>query len=434
MGRVSEGRAYGSSPFDEQVLLSGRDGIHVITQSEARSIFGEPRDIESRVFRGFAVASPLVYPPPHDTKVGAQFPGLEILEFPLSGMEDVKYVRVGKEGGECVKYYIDTGTARIICAARPGLSCITAERVLAFLPLSVETFKVVNDLSRRVLLSVAKVGNEYKWSVNPVGPDTPRTKLRIMVGSNEFKGDLGVRVFAAHPGNTARGLRKFYSVLQVLGVDCKTVALIEYPLAYRTVSSAAVIAEHLLGRAAKTVGVLGFGETAHNLIYAMMALPKPPDSFIITAKGKKGFPSVRERIESELREMNIPDYIAQRVRAVETADEVMCAEVVCDLASRYHPLCPQPETLRLFMDISKVGGPKVGFKFDRYYYDALDARGIHPYYTKEYRSAGLDFQHIRNAGRAILYSGNKSVYCALVGSPIIDLEIGRTIMEMEGLL
>lgn len=331
---------------------------------------------------------------------------------------------VGGQDQNSVIYLIDTATGRIIGIADPAIKRVMANEVLRYLPPTIETFKIINDLSRLVLFSSAEDCLEFKTSADFVGLDAPGTRYRVMFG--RFKtGGTSIRFFGENRGNPTNGLQRYYSLLQILDESDQTVALIDYPLAYRTASSVAAITQHLIGNMPYSLGILGVGETAKNLLYAMTALPNFPKSIKMTARGSNGLNSIKERVRREL--AGLPDSIRRLVEPVGTIEEAMRSTVVCDLASRYHPLTMESEELRLFFDITRKGGPKWGFEFKNNYYDSGEGKEAHPYFSNWMMDSR--FQPIRKAPKDLLTVEGESATCTVKGSPVIDFLIGQEILK-----
>ncbi|MBN2100652.1 hypothetical protein JW710_02055 [Candidatus Dojkabacteria bacterium] len=357
-----------------------------------------------------------------------------------------KRISIVGADGISVLYEIDPKEGAIKPNIGNQLLHISSETVLEQLPLSVDTFKIVNDISRDVLFGVEGKSPlericEFKWGTGYIGGEWNGARVRLMLGSDLTAGVTGVRMFVDNPNNLKKSLPRFQSVLQILD-HRGTLAVIDYPVAYRTVSSAAVIMEHLLEQGAPfSVGILGFGKTAKNLLFAIAALPRLPDRIFITAKGNNGYKSPGDRIEAELPEL--PSDILGRITPESDIDSASNVDVVYDLAGGYHALKQPGDKVKLFLLIAKTGAPKYGFvrAFGSHFFDAYrgnkDVFGtsdFHPFFTKEYTREAPSLSHVSTAPRGMLGLQNKAVICTVMGSPVIDAKIGIELIRRTGLV
>lgn len=168
---------------------------------------------------------------------------------------------------------------------------LSHQDVKAIFPLTIETFKRINTLTRHVLRDAAKY---------------PHDKATIELGSLKSRALLGAtdrsvvsRTFTASLGNLQ--LNRRYAANVVILWDKETghpyCIMDGNPIYdFRTASTAAVGVECLDSSRDSVACILGAGPVGRAVVLAFGALPDPPREIRITARRKGGFGTIRERL------------------------------------------------------------------------------------------------------------------------------------------
>ncbi|KKT78123.1 MAG: hypothetical protein UW73_C0006G0005 [Microgenomates group bacterium GW2011_GWB1_44_8] len=366
-------------------------------------------------------------------RLSEEFPGVAFEGHYLS--EGIDTVTVTGVDGHEVAYFFRDKDGRVMCVADREVPRVSAREVLATYPRSEVTFRQINEFAREALFGPAEGMVEDRWKLDFVGRNVWKTRYRMMIGRESGQHLTAVRCYGDSASKRTMGQTVFYSALQILDDQRGTLAVIDYPIAYRTVASVAVIMERLLGSdMSYTLGVLGVGGTAKNLFYAIAALDHLPDQIKVKARGTNGYATLQERLRVELGDL--PVKIQERIVAAESDEDVLDVTVVCDLAHGFHPLEVRPEQLRLFFDLARSGGVRMGFDFkDWHFFDAYGGRDVNQFFKTTFSpAAGRPLMHVRSAPIGLLADGRSTATCTVSGSPVIDLKIGQEILKRRGLI
>lgn len=179
------------------------------------------------------------------------------------------------------------------------VTIIPCEEIRKEFPLSVYSFKTINELTKETLKYSGRFAyDKIAVFVNSRDKKYP-TKIRTMVGESERFS--GVRTFGANEKNPQNGRRRSNNLFCLYdNITGNLVSIMSGDAIsdYRTASSIAVGIEAIgLPDTEYSVSVLGIGAIGTTVVFALTALRRPPKTIQMVAARKCGFSSVRERVK-----------------------------------------------------------------------------------------------------------------------------------------
>lgn len=324
---------------------------------------------------------------------------------------------------------------------------IEEDEVKSVFPLSLQTLRVSNTIARTILISPSLFGAYDKSSINFSGSipislnkaysgDRLPTKLRPMMGS----GRLGAWVKILGANELIANTKRAYSLMVLVG---KTGAPLIFMggnsiTDYRTASSAAVGTE-ALSASDYTVAILGVGSVGKYTAFALQALDQKPRSIVATAKSKKEYGSVRERIHKLGKEWGFPLTPAETIQ-----DAVNGVDVVVDAiaAPHFKPVIfksafQNTTTPLVYVDESKQS-IDVGLllTFQQFFVDSKPLARLLPSPIKMFIMANEhetvyddEFLSIGRAINRTLYDKKCRCYYTIVGVPPIDAALAEVALR-----
>lgn len=254
---------------------------------------------------------------------------------------------------------------------------LSHEDVKAIFPPTIETFKRINVLTRRVLQDAARYPHD-KATIE-LGP----LRSRTLLGATDTS--VASRAFTATMRNLERNER--YAANVVILWDSET----GHPYCimdgnpvydYRTASTVAVGVECFGAARDKVACILGAGPVGRAVALALGALPDPPSEIRMTARRRKGYRTVRDRLSALFESLDPALKCRTRLVACETLKEsIHDSDIIIDAISLRgaSPLIDErtlpPEMMRsvTYVDVGKQAlATSVVEGFSSYIFDNLE--------------------------------------------------------------
>ena len=215
----------------------------------------------------------------------------------------------------------------------------------------------------------------YAKTSDPAYP----TKIRAMAGC--YGRYSVVRSFSANEKNRQMGRRRSNNFCVIYDNETTDiVAIAEGNLIsdYRTASIAAVGLDAVMEED-YTVAVLGAtGSVGSAVLQSLSALDKKPRKVVISARGRSGFSSIKERLEDYIRRIKV-DLNVEPSESIEGC--VKGADAVIDLISMPKPIPLVKEGMLpervTYIDVGKNAlDHEFAMKFDTYVFDSVELRKL----------------------------------------------------------
>ncbi|MGC9019993.1 MAG: hypothetical protein ACP5KE_02175 [Candidatus Methanodesulfokora sp.] len=215
----------------------------------------------------------------------------------------------------------------------------------------------------------------YAKTSDPAYP----TKIRAMAGC--YGRYSVVRSFSANERNREMGRRRSNNFCVIYDNETTDIiAIAEGNLIsdYRTASIAAVGLDAVM-KENYAVAVLGAtGSVGNAVLQSLSALDKKPRKVVISARGRGGFSSVKERLEDYIRRMGV-DLNVEPSESIEEC--VKGTDAVIDLISMPKPIPLVKEGMLpervTYIDVGKNAlDHEFAMKFDTYVFDSVELRKL----------------------------------------------------------